>query len=417
MNKELQIVLEALPPDYRPIAEELWGKLPPDVRQEMELTFTGFSKLIRQNPGSLTDLLKLAQRNAGPALAPSSRIAIVGPVNVGKSTLYNALITRQEDRAEASPIPGTTRESQSAQAGLFELVDTPGADHGASVGEEEKRIAFDSAEQADFLLIVFDGTSGVSQSDKNLYQELLELGKPHLVVLNKMDLVKKGDRRPVIESAARVLGLTMDAVHAVSALSQHGVEKLVLDITAVEPTLLARVGECMPGLRRQLAWQAVRRAAIASAIIALTPIPVIDLLPLTVVQGSMVLTIARIYGEEMGPKRVGELLGSLGMGWLARLLFQEVSKLAGAPGWVLSSSVATSATLAIGYAAMNWFATGKRPEKQEVEGYAKRFMTRLTQIFTKFGRKRPDKKSLTQELEKELAPELGVETHPEGLQP
>ena len=95
MNKELKILLEALPPDSRPAVEELWGKLPPDIRFEMELTLSGFSKLLKHNPGSFNDLFKLVQRQAGPALAPTSRIAIVGPVNVGKSTLFNSLVTRQ----------------------------------------------------------------------------------------------------------------------------------------------------------------------------------------------------------------------------------------------------------------------------------------------------------------------------------
>lgn len=112
----------------------------------------------------------------------------------------------------------------------------------------------------------------------------------------------------------------------------------MLDITAAEPTLLAGdLGEFMPSLRRQLAWQTVRRAAIASAVVALTPIPVLDLLPLTLIQCSMVLTIARIYGEELGLKHIRELLSSFGLGWLARMLFQESSKIAGLPGWLVVS--------------------------------------------------------------------------------
>lgn len=408
MNKELQILLETLPPDYRPIAEELWGKLPADVRAEMELTFTGFSKLLRHNPGSFNDLLKLAQRNASPALSTSSSIAIVGPVNVGKSTLYNALVKRQEDQSKASPVPGTTRENKKADAGLFQLVDTPGADNGAAVGEEERNTAFQAAREADTLLIVFDASGNVTASDKALYQELLALGKPHLVVLNKIDLVRPSDRRAVIEAAARILGLTVDAVHALSAQSQQGVEKLLLDLTAAEPGLMAKVAEFMPSLRRQLAWQAVRRAAITSAVVALTPIPVIDLLPLTIVQGSLVLSIARIYGEELGPKRIGELMGSFGLGWLGRMLFQEVSKVAGLPGWLVSSSIATSATLTIGYATMTWFETGRRPDKSEVTQYARESQGRLTRLLSRMGRKKPDKKSLTEELEKDLAPDVTI---------
>jgi ribosome biogenesis GTPase A len=54
------------------------------------------------------------------------RVAIVGPPNAGKSTLYNRLILRKEDRAEVGPLPGTTRIAQEGDVGLFALVDTPG---------------------------------------------------------------------------------------------------------------------------------------------------------------------------------------------------------------------------------------------------------------------------------------------------
>jgi small GTP-binding protein len=69
------------------------------------------------------------------------RVTIVGPANVGKSTLYNQLIRNAAGRAEVSAVPGTTRVSQTADAGLFAVVDTPGADAVGGVGEVEKERA------------------------------------------------------------------------------------------------------------------------------------------------------------------------------------------------------------------------------------------------------------------------------------
>lgn len=403
MNKDLQILLEALPPDARPAAEAMWAQMPSDVRQELELTLTGFSKLLRQNPASFNDLFKLVQRQASPIVAGASKVAVVGPVNVGKSTLYNALITRPEDRAKSSPVPGTTKENKTSQVGLFDLVDTPGADNAAEgAGQEERDKAFEAAHDSDFLVIVFDAAGSVTTADRALYRDLKALSKPHLIVLNKIDLVKSADRRLVVEAAARNLDVTVDAIIPVSAQSSQGVDKLVLEITAAEPKLLAKVGESMPQLRRQLAWQATRRAAIASAIVALTPIPVVDLLPLTLIQGSLVLTIARIYGEEVGFKRILELIPSFGVGWLGRVLFQELSKLAGIPGWVLSASIAGSASIAIGYAVMSWFETGNKPSKEELQGYAKQSQGLLAKLMAKMGGTAPSKKSLTDELEGKL---------------
>ncbi|MBI3764595.1 MAG: 50S ribosome-binding GTPase, partial [Chloroflexi bacterium] len=80
-------------------------------------------------------LLGLALTQYKIAFGEKQNIAIVGPANVGKSTLYNQLIRSKDDRAEVSPIPGTTRVNQEADAGLFVMVDTPGADAVGEVGE------------------------------------------------------------------------------------------------------------------------------------------------------------------------------------------------------------------------------------------------------------------------------------------
>lgn len=402
MTKEMKLLLEFLPPEVRPLVMEAWGGLPPDMRRECELTLGGFVKLFQKSPGSITDFLQLVQRTAGPAVTPLTRVAVVGPVNVGKSTLYNALVTDPEQRADESPIPGTTREAKTGRMGLFDLVDTPGADHGATIGLQEKELAFEAARQADFLVIVFDATSSVKASDKVLYTELKALGKPHLVALNKIDLVSKSDRRHVVRAAAGVLGLDTEAVIPISAEHREGIEKLVLEVAASEPNLLARFGELMPEMRRKLGWQAIRRAAVASALVALTPIPLTDVIPLTAIQASMVLTLARIYEQEIGFTRAVELLSTFGAGWLARLLFQELSKLAGVPGWVLSASIATSATIAIGYTSMLWFETGKKPTQADVSRVAKSTQKAVTGVLTGMGKKKPNKKTLTQELEEAL---------------
>jgi GTP-binding protein EngB required for normal cell division len=53
-----------------------------------------------------------------------ARLAIVGPVNAGKSTLFNTLLGR--DVSPISPVPGTTQELVTDWFGPFVLVDTPG---------------------------------------------------------------------------------------------------------------------------------------------------------------------------------------------------------------------------------------------------------------------------------------------------
>ncbi len=374
--------------------------MPADVRREAELTLGSFIKLAKQNPSSVTDLLKLLQRSAAPMLQQAGRVAIVGPVNVGKSTLFNALVQRPQDKATCSPVPGTTKTTQSSDIGLFELVDTPGADHGGESGGQERDVAFQAAEDAEFLLVVFDATGSVTASDRALYRRLLSLAKPHLVVLNKIDLIPMGQRKLVRESAARILDLSVESVIPVSAQNSSGVDQLVLEITAAEPKLLLAVAEQLPSLRRKLAWQAIRRAAVLSALVGLSPLPLMDVIPLTLLQGNLVLTLARIYGRKITFKSVLELASTFGAGWLARLLAQELTKFGGIPGWVLSASIAASATLTIGYTALSWFETGTMPEKKEMERKAKSLQQRLKEALMRLGKSKPSRKRVTQELER-----------------
>ena len=66
------------------------------------------------------------------------QISIVGPVNVGKSSLFNALLMPRQSAAEVSPIPGTTRLAQAGDAGMCTVIDTPGGEEAA--GEERKEL-------------------------------------------------------------------------------------------------------------------------------------------------------------------------------------------------------------------------------------------------------------------------------------
>ncbi len=402
MTSELDVLLDRLPDESRDLARALWRGLPPDLRRELDLTLGAFIKILRQSPTASADLVNLIKRQAGPAVKPLSTVAVVGPVNVGKSTLYNALLAGTAEAAEVSPVPGTTRQAQAAEIGMFRLVDTPGADHGANVGEEERDEALRAAVAADFLLVVFDATRSVLASDRVLYGQLRALGKPSLVVLNKMDLVPKSHRDRAISSAAGVLGLAPDEIHPTSAFRRTGLEQLLLEVAACEPRLLGELGRTLPPLRRKLGWQAIRRAAVASCLVALTPIPVLDLAPLAALQASMVLVLARIYSQEIGPARAGELAATFGAGMAARALFQQLSKLGGPPGWALSASVAGAATVTIGYTAMRWFETGHKPTGAEMRQVAGEVQKRLTGSLKTLGRRRPSKKLLEAELDLQM---------------
>ncbi len=133
-------------------------------------------RLIR-DVGSLT-----AGYEAGRALAEGITLAIAGKKNVGKSTLFNALLG--QDRAIVTPYPGTTRdflrEKMIVRDSVFHLVDTAGLGQATHPIEREgMRRSERQARDADGVLFVLDGSRPPGREDKRL----LEKFKRQLILL------------------------------------------------------------------------------------------------------------------------------------------------------------------------------------------------------------------------------------------
>ena len=226
------------------------------------------------------------------------------------------------------------------------------------------------------MIIVFDAIQGIKQTELDLYLRLMNLGKPYVVVLNKQDLVKR-DIKVVVDHSAKALNLSAEHILPVSARNGENIPNLMKMIAATEPEIIAALGQALPEYRWQLAWRSIASAASVSAAIALTPLPIIDFLPLVVTQSVMVLGIARIYNYKITLKRARELVVSFGIGFLGRSLFYELSKFTGLPGWMLSASIAVSMTVVMGYAAVMWFDRGERLSNENVKQLSREF----TKIF------------------------------------
>jgi len=119
------------------------------------------------------------------------KMAVIGRPNVGKSSLMNRLIDR--DRAIVTAIPGTTRdviEEVIHIKGLpIVIMDTAGL-HSAS-GEVEKlgiQKTQESIQDADIVLFMIDASMNISSQDRSIYSQIEN--KKHLVVYNKIDLIK-----------------------------------------------------------------------------------------------------------------------------------------------------------------------------------------------------------------------------------
>jgi len=120
------------------------------------------------------------------------RIAIIGSVNAGKSSLFNALLNKE--RAIVTNIAGTTRDV--IEAGLYKngnywtLIDTAGLRTTNDIIEQMGiNRSHEEAHKADIILLVCDGSHELSSSELTVYQELLTLYKDKtIIIVNKSDL-------------------------------------------------------------------------------------------------------------------------------------------------------------------------------------------------------------------------------------
>lgn len=389
----IQDYLKKLPPESREALRLAWNSMKPADRS----SFLTLINSLPVNAPMVKSLLKLTSTQFRIVSGNKSRVAIVGPANVGKSTLYNQFINEARERAEVGPLPGTTKINQHADTGLFNLVDTPGADAVGEVGIKEKAQALAAAAMADFLVIMFDAIQGIKQTELELFHELRALNKPYIIVLNKIDLVRK-HTTDVVDKAAANLGLETEQIVPIVAKSGEGLADILTAIAGTEPELVAALGQSLPQYRWQLSWKSIVSAASAAAVIALTPLPILDFGPLIVLQGAMVLGIARIYDYKITASRAKELIVTFGLGMIGRRLFMELSKLGGIPGWALGAAIAASMTVVMGYSAVLWFERGQRISGKAMTQMTKALTGYFLEVVKSLGKKRPGKKTLQEHM-------------------
>lgn len=295
----------------------------------------------------------------------AARLAIVGPVNSGKSTLFNLLMGRKVSPVTA--VPGTTRTTLEKRFGPFIIVDTPG--FGEVGGMDRAEIARQAAGEASVVVLLLDAAAGIRQSDHEILQSLEATGVPVIVALNKIDLVRR-ELPAVLEDARRKLGVTPIPI---CARTGAGVaDKLIPAIVDSHPWIAVALGRALPAYRRQLALRLIRSAATLNGLIAAEPVPGMDIPLLLAGQVRMVLRIAAIYGESLSVRHAKELLTTIAGGVGLRFLAGQLAKVLPGPGWVIAGVVNGLGTWAIGRTAVLYFETGKRLTPAQLRDYYRR---------------------------------------------
>ena len=156
---------------------------------------------------------------------PPPLVAIIGRPNVGKSTLFNKILGQKI--AIVDDVPGVTRDRNYADATYrtrkFRLVDTGGLDLSSSDSmltlirrQSELAIA-----EADILIMLLDGRSGLTPPDHEVVKLLRGVTKPLFYAINKIDTPKS---EPLL---ADFYKLGADELYPISAEHGLGVAELL----------------------------------------------------------------------------------------------------------------------------------------------------------------------------------------------
>ena len=192
----------------------------------------GLRRALR-NLDELEDALVRPLARPGASAEPSRplRLAIIGRINVGKSSLINRLAG--EERLIVSAAPGTTRDSTDTyrrqEQQIFCLVDTAGMRRLSRTRDEREKAgiirAIKDIGRADVLCQVLDAGEFPTRQDVTIADLAYESGKPLLLALNKWDLIPKGESPQVLKATSSSDGMSFVSYAPlvfVSALSGQG---------------------------------------------------------------------------------------------------------------------------------------------------------------------------------------------------
>ncbi len=175
-----------------------------------------YSFLITKFTNAITEIDKILDcAKSSDILRQGVKVAIVGRPNVGKSSLFNALLNL--DRAIVTDIAGTTRDiiKENLDLGVaVTLIDTAGIRKDDNIDKVEEigiEYSKQSAQDADLILFLYDAKTGLIKEDKEIYEIIKD--KTHIVVANKIDLIKDNNFIEEIQNTAKLSTYSKDGLN------------------------------------------------------------------------------------------------------------------------------------------------------------------------------------------------------------
>lgn len=174
------------------------------------------------------DIAKIAATfQAGKLIREGLSVALVGRPNVGKSSLFNALLG--SERAIVTEIAGTTRDQIHERYTIdnipVSLIDTAGlretTDTVESIGVERSRRTM---ADADLVIVLLDCSEELNDEDQKIIESVKDLD--HLIVINKIDKSSAGEIARLSDFLNSALHDPHSAIQTISAKTGEGLDRL-----------------------------------------------------------------------------------------------------------------------------------------------------------------------------------------------
>jgi len=193
-------------------------------------------------------------------------VTILGRPNVGKSTLINSIIGQKI--AIVSNKPQTTRTAIKAilttKKSQIIFTDTPGIHKPKNkLGEKMNEVIEDSEEGVDVILFLIDANdTTITNSNKKILNEISNLKSKKILVINKVDTVKKESILELIKQYSE--NYEFEAIIPISAKKNDGIKKLLelIENLLPEGPLYYDENEFTDQTQRQIVEETIREKAL-----------------------------------------------------------------------------------------------------------------------------------------------------------
>lgn len=296
---------------------------------------------------------ELASTEVEAALQQRLVVAFLGSASSGKDSAIRAIFGL--DFGEVDPIPGSTAEVRVApidRDGNVLVVNAPGfGDVRQSVDQKAREVL----EQLDIAIYVLNADGGATIDERRDLDAIRALGRPTLVCINKIDLIRPEQRERFVEKTLAQLAVDprdaiVTAFDPMPALSEEpiGVDEVIgwihkQLVSQGKDLLFAKTLRNRQAACRVVIRTAARRAALAGAI----PVIGVDITAVTAVQVRLIASIASIYGRRLDNDVAAFILGEVLAGTSKGFIRWAMSALKNA-GWIPGGQIAHIATSALG---------------------------------------------------------------------